>query len=533
MDEAALAHNIIGRPWTRLLGWLDYSQVAPPGFLLLEKAVVSAFNSSEFSLRLVPLFCALASVWLSWLVCRRLFTPLPAMLPFGLFALTTSLADAPMRAKPYEGDIAASLLIVLMALMLFDRPLRLSRAIGLSLVSSLTVLFSFPSILVLAGASLAALNNARRDAARRRELLAAAAVWIVAAGLGVLVATRSLSPADAAYMRWFWKPAFMPLGPTPITSLMWLGHQLKATFRWTLDYRASAIWSLAAAAGVWSLLRRKQDAALLLILPVVLAVVASAAQRYPFFSGRTQLYLIPALLILAGEGAYWSQRALLDGFSHPCSGRPSGRPSDRLKPVVYTHVKTALAHAKWIAAVPYLLLIGLGVQATWHAWGFQGNSDLRGVFHYVRDHWRPGDRLYVHFATAQVFMYYAPQLGFTPGEYILGTCSETDESMLRQVDVLRDNPRVWMAICCTDESEPVYKYLGSLGRIRDTFAVEGRLAGESALLRGAAILYDLSAADAGAITPSTFPLPPYSPPAGVPPCYGLFTGPALSESGSR
>ena len=502
MDEAALAHNIVGRPWTRLLGWLDYSQVAPPGFLLLEKAVISAFNSSEYSLRLVPLLCALASVWLCWLVCRRLFAPLPAMLPFGLFALTIALADAPMRAKPYEGDIAASLLVVLIALIVFDRPLRLSRVIGLSLVSSLTVLFSFPSILVLAGASLTAVNKARRDPARRRELLAAAAVWSLAAGLGVRLATRSLSPADSAYMRWFWKPAFMPLGPTPMTSLMWLGHQLKATFRWTLDYRASAIWSFAAAAGAWSLLRRKQDAALLLILPLVLAVVASSAQRYPFFSGRTQLYLIPALLILAGEGAYWSWQILMP-------------------------------RVKWVAAVPFLLLIGLGVQATWHAWGFQGNSDLRGVFHYVRDHWRPGDRLYVHFATAQVFMYYAPRLGFAPADYILGTCSETDESMLRQVDVLRDNPRVWMAICCTDDSEPIYKYLASLGKIRDKFAVEGQLAGESALLRGAAILYDLSGAEATAITPSTFPLPPPPEPTGVPLCYGLFTGSAPVQSSSR
>jgi len=155
------------------------------------------------------------------------------------------------------------------------------------------------------------------------------------------------------------------------------------------------------------------------------------------------------------------------------------------------------------------------------------------VFHYVRDHWRPGDRLYVHFATAQVFMYYAPRLGFEPGEYLLGTCRDTDESMLQQVDVLRNRPRVWMAICCTDESEPVYKYLGSLGPTRDTFVVRGQLPGESGLIRGAAILYDLSAADATAITPSTFPLPPPPDPDGVPPCYGLFTGPAPVESSFR
>ena len=103
--------------------------------------------------------------------------------------------------------------------------------------------------------------------------------------------------------------------------------------------------------------------------------------------------------------------------------------------------------------------------------------------------------------------------------------------MLRQVDVLRDNSRVWMAICCTDESEPVYKYLGSLGTVRDTFAVEAP-PGDSTLLRGAAILYDLSGAEASSITPSTFPLPPAPGLAGVPPCYGLFTGPVPLESGS-
>src|SRR5262249_49611672 len=119
-----------------------------------------------------------------------------------------------------------------------------------------------------------------------------------------------------------------------------------------------------------------------------------------------------------------------------------------------------------------------------------------------------------------------------PGDYIVGTCSDTDESMLRQVDVLRDNSRVWMAICCTDESEPIYKYLSRLGPVRDTFAVEGELPGDSALLRGAAILYHLSAADATAITASTFPLPPAPAPGGVPPCYGLFTGPVAFQSGS-
>ena len=62
VDEAALTRNILDRPWRMLLVPLDFAQVAPPGFLLTEKAVVTMFGSSEQALRLFPLICGLASV---------------------------------------------------------------------------------------------------------------------------------------------------------------------------------------------------------------------------------------------------------------------------------------------------------------------------------------------------------------------------------------------------------------------------------------------------------------------------------------
>src|SRR5262245_18431479 len=51
-DEANLALNIVERPLNRLLGPLDYRQVAPPLWQLLQKAAVTLFGDGEYALRL-------------------------------------------------------------------------------------------------------------------------------------------------------------------------------------------------------------------------------------------------------------------------------------------------------------------------------------------------------------------------------------------------------------------------------------------------------------------------------------------------
>ena len=59
-DEANMALNIVDRPLGRLLGPLDYRQMAPPGWLLLQKAAVTLLGDGEHALRLIPLLGSLA-----------------------------------------------------------------------------------------------------------------------------------------------------------------------------------------------------------------------------------------------------------------------------------------------------------------------------------------------------------------------------------------------------------------------------------------------------------------------------------------
>ena len=56
LDEIAVARNIVDRSlWDLLVSPLAFDQAAPKGFLLVEKAAISLFGSSDYVLRFFPL----------------------------------------------------------------------------------------------------------------------------------------------------------------------------------------------------------------------------------------------------------------------------------------------------------------------------------------------------------------------------------------------------------------------------------------------------------------------------------------------
>ena len=100
-DEANMALNIVERPLARLLGPLDYRQVAPPGWLVLEKLAVLVFGEGEHALRLIPLLGSLAALPLGWHVARRVLPPgLGPPLALGLLATGSPSSSTPPRRSP-------------------------------------------------------------------------------------------------------------------------------------------------------------------------------------------------------------------------------------------------------------------------------------------------------------------------------------------------------------------------------------------------------------------------------------------------
>ncbi len=101
---------------SRLLTGLDYAQVAPAGFLLIEKAVVTLFGTSEFALRAFPLACGLIALPLFWRLAERILTGWAVPFAVGLFSLGMPFVYFSAQVKQYSSDVAASMLVLLLAI---------------------------------------------------------------------------------------------------------------------------------------------------------------------------------------------------------------------------------------------------------------------------------------------------------------------------------------------------------------------------------------------------------------------------------
>ena len=116
IDEAMLALNLVERSPRQLLEPLDWNQGAPIGFLLCVKAVIGAFGSSEWALRLVPFAgSVLGFLGFAWLA-RRLLSPQAAVLAIGLFAISPYLITYAAECKQYSTDAALTVGLFAVAL---------------------------------------------------------------------------------------------------------------------------------------------------------------------------------------------------------------------------------------------------------------------------------------------------------------------------------------------------------------------------------------------------------------------------------
>src|SRR5262249_42868068 len=132
-----------------------------------------------------------------------------------LVAISNLLVDYSVNVKQYSSDIAATLLIVLLAIVVIERTPTIGRAIGYGLAGLLAAAFSFTAVFALIAAAMTCAFVAWRTphAVSRRRLAVLIALWVFAAAVAVLFERVGISASDAEYMNWFWGAGFMPLPP--------------------------------------------------------------------------------------------------------------------------------------------------------------------------------------------------------------------------------------------------------------------------------------------------------------------------------
>ena len=407
LDELAVANNLLTRDVGSLLSApLADGQIAPPGFLILSRAAVVTFGSSEYSLRLVPLLCSLATLPLFMRLACRVLYPVGAVVAVALFSLSATLAVYAAEAKQYAGDVLVTIILTDLALAWLERPVR-RRLLWLTLAGALLVWFSQPAVLVLAGLGAALLIAS--PVAHRRTLVPTVVLWSAVAALSVAYAKARMGPGLAAYMSSFWRAGFMPWPIQSATGVLWPLTAIRDVFDLLLDYPFPTAYLVLALVGLISLHRRCRGPALVLLSPVGVTVAAAIAHTFPLRT-RLALFLVPLLLLLVAEGA-----CRLGSMMRP-------RSLAALPPVA-----VVLEPAVALAINP----------PVWRL------DDARPVLAEVAEERRPGDAVYVFYPSWQVLRFYGSRQGVPLESVDIGNCHPELRDYLREIDRYRGRDRLW------------------------------------------------------------------------------------------
>ena len=484
-DELALVRNLVEKTGRELLtAPLDYAQVAPPGFALIEKAATAALGNNEYALRLFPLLCSLAALPLFADVARRILPAGAALLAITFFSLSPAMIGFGSQVKPYSTDVAVALLMTALTLRWWERRHRdraRSDAALLGAAGFAAVWFSHAAVLVLAGLGAALLFECalRRERSSLRSLAPTTILWGAGMLGAIAVAFQNVSPSTHAYMEDYWAAGFMPFPPRSGDEVLWLWRAFRSLFQRQLLYPLPAVGVLLMALGALALIKRRSWLAFVILAPIGAALLASAMHRYPV-GERVSLFLVPGIMLLAAEGVDRVRSTVAKG------GRAFG------------------------AAIVALVLL-TSMHTLYAYFPLSPEKDIRDVFAYVQGRRQPEDAVYVFYNAGHALAYYGPQYDLLPQEAVIGVCpAGNTRRLLNELDRFRGKPRLWVIISHAvgpfREREAMLGYLAAVGIERGSIVVGTPRLGSSAYL------YDLShPARLHAVSAATYNLPEREP----------------------
>ncbi len=393
-DEAYLANNFLYRDYGQLTQPLDASQHAPLFFLWVTKTNQLLLGNHEFAFRLFPLLCGLAAL-AGFLVMLRKYdlgeTGIIAGL--ALFALAYPLVYYSSEFKQYSTELLTTVLAYLLYAR-YKTETRLVPLAGYALAGAVMVWFSYPIIFILFSIALVHLLTLawRREWQSVFRFTPVYAVWGLSFLLNLVLIINRNSLQDNA-LRTMWLEAFMPLPVRSVGDLKWFGVTFFTLFdaplnlNWTflnewVSHRItfSFLGLISLLAGVMYIFRTQRHFFWMLVLPVVLALLASGLQKYPF-TERFLLFLVPNFFFLIAAGV-----ERIAGYLRPKLGV----------------VAAGLVLILVIAPAGITAANGLLHEEQFGGWK---RREVKAVVSYLRRHRKPGEKIFVN-ETASAFFFY-------------------------------------------------------------------------------------------------------------------------------
>lgn len=303
LDEAKLANNIVRRGFVDLLTPLDRSQVAPIGFLYVEKFFVLLFGNRDWALRVFPMLSFFASIPLFFSLNYRLFQSKNfALFACAIFSLTVSLLNYSSEVKQYASDALIALLVTWLALNFHESKHRNS-LILYTIGGVLAIWFSNIAVIMLFVAGTYSLYTNYRSVDRKiTSAMIPIVFWLVS--FCTYYALFIHNHPTQEMMVNHWDDSFMPLNIFERGFYVFLLERVEIMFGSLLGF--SKLWIVPFVFGLVGIVSNKKSKRILFLVlfPVIVHLGLSGFRLYPF-DGRLILYLVPFLVILYAQGL-WS-----------------------------------------------------------------------------------------------------------------------------------------------------------------------------------------------------------------------------------
>lgn len=448
MDESLLSLNIVNRSFAQLLRPLENDQGAPVGFLMVQRASVQLFGPNEYALRLFPLLCGLASLFLFYYLAKKCLDRKAVPIAIALFAILLPLIYYSSEAKQYSSDVAVALCLLCIAAPSGEAWLTRRRMLLLGLAGAFAIWFSHPATFVLAGIGgsmlvFCVMEKRWRETGPLSIVLSA---WLVSFGVCYFVSLRTLA-ANKTLLN-YWNFSFPPAHPLSVAGVEWFLGTFFGMFQSPGGFDLSGLAALAFLVGFAWYWKDRPRLLGVLILPIFFTLIAAGFHKYPF-SGRLLLFVMPALLLLVANGAQ------------------------------HIWLKTRQAAPFLGTCFIGLLFLYPVLFSVYHLFKPNNREEIKPAMSYIRSHEQPGDAIYVQYGAIPAFRYYLPQYRTPAMNVVQGSVWEQYPSDVNRVSRFH---RVWVLFAHLnidtgiDEKTLLLDQLDQKGKRVDSFTSPGAAA---------------------------------------------------------
>lgn len=308
LDEAYLGMHLMSKPWKGLLlneRWASDFPVPPMGFMLAEKISTVFFGNNELALRLFPLLCGIAAIFLFYTLAKKILSFRLMVLALAFFVFNDVLIDYSAELKQYSTDLFIMMGLGLLFFFRTDKWLEIKTQDMLlfALAGAVAVTFSHPAVFILAAFGISQqgtlLYKGKIEAAKRGVICGAA--WLMTFLFWYKISFRGMS-SNPELIESVTKPGFMlnvPFGS--FASIQWFIGRLIDIFNNVVFLAPFWLSFLLFVTGAAVLIKRNLKAFYIFILPLVFAFLAGLSGKY-LLGGRFSMFMVPGILICVVSG---------------------------------------------------------------------------------------------------------------------------------------------------------------------------------------------------------------------------------------